>query len=755
MAPHAKFESEEEPPDYNAIDEPPLTIPPLNLSVNAGLAVDTTVTQDECVAHLKFLATLADLRETVASTTDLFGIPDPIPEIFEENLSEAAARVKEKRWALYTTRAAERYKVWWDTCIPSSRPRLRLDDFEKVDYENLAFIERDAPLYWTPRQMPPLDILMVWHAHMLNPRAFLEDCLRQGKTSFWATGFPWQVINNCIDDRDLAYNLDQAAKENFYTQTGLQWDNLQEKSEKSVVCPSCEVPFSVPWTEGEPSILPGETWEDWHGFADKQFKATCPACGFDVNHEKLKISKFRNDIKALLSSTLPMPGTLYNLRGVPEAFTYQYRRKVQSSFPNRLIQATGIDLLRWTDPKQSQCITTVVKLRDLLESKMKSRSTMREVNTSSFQTTLLPMEKVAFRRMMSRYWENVGPFALDLVGAVIRQGTFIQKMDNIDWLHSPTVKETMTRLIQKYVIFFHIMASNPRHMAVPTLDVDLAWHTHQLCPSRYYAYSTYMTRTNCRLQIFIDHDDKVEEGKLSDGFEWTSKMYKKLTDGEVYSECTCWYCEAIRTSDLFHSRLLVSSSTARARKAANNLHDRPDISSNPDENPHISAHNAVRGDQTSLRDARYVKFLKLRSEYDKSQRRAAKQDGKKKGDSQASTDSGLYAYPLVWGYPMYVPYYGPYMCDPGVNSDSYACNPACMSLAIGAHDIMDKLKGGVDSASKSAKEQVSNTYDAINNKTGGSGSKAGEVLSKGKDQADSMVDSAKQKVQGAMGQKSE
>ena len=33
----------------------------------------------------------------------------------------------------------------------------------------------------------------------------------------------------------------------------------------------------------------------------------------------------------------------------------------------------------------------------------------------------------------------------------------------------------MTRLIYKFNRFTHIMATNPYHVVVPTLDVDLAW----------------------------------------------------------------------------------------------------------------------------------------------------------------------------------------------------------------------------------------------------------------------------------------
>lgn len=94
----------------------------------------------------------------------------------------------------------------------------------------------------------------------------------------------------------------------------------------------------------------------------------------------------------------------------------------------------------------------------------------------------------------------------------------------------------MDRLLIKYTRFINIISLYPLHVAVPTLDVDLAWHTHQLSPRPYFDYTT----NKCRK--FIDHDDKMDEDVLSSSFEWTSKTYQKLYR-EVYSECTCWYCE--------------------------------------------------------------------------------------------------------------------------------------------------------------------------------------------------------------------
>lgn len=76
-------------------------------------------------------------------------------------------------------------------------------------------------------------------------------------------------------------------------------------------------------------------------------------------------------------------------------------------------------------------------------------------------------------------------------------------------------------------------------MPVPTLDIDLAWHTHQLSPSSYYV------RTVTLRGRFLDHNDRVREDSLAEAFEFTCYAYQD-TYGTVYSECMCWYCETVR-----------------------------------------------------------------------------------------------------------------------------------------------------------------------------------------------------------------
>ncbi|KAL4873253.1 hypothetical protein BDV12DRAFT_182478 [Aspergillus spectabilis] len=678
------------------------TLPAINLAQNAGPAEYTTVTHYECIAHLKFLAALSDLRETVTSTPDLFNLPDPTPREFGSHINEAWALVKEKRWAVYTAKAVARYTAWWNACVPASRPRPSIHNFSSAVYEDITVCKN--PLAWTRDELPPLDVLMVWHAHMLNPRSFLEDCLRHGKISFWAAGFPWQAINACIDDQTLIYDAGREAATVFTSKTNLSWDNLEDMPSKIIPCPKCGHANSAPWTQGKLALPLDLAFVSWRGFTDKYFGLTCAQCCIGITHETLRIQKFKTDVTDLLDGHIPMPGTLFNTRGVPEQLSKTRRREQQQDFPNRLLRAARRDLREYLRSNNLWFCPSVTMLRDYLQILMKDRETMRTAMNSSI-SSLYPDEKIAFRRMMSRYWDNSSPFALDLVGAVIRQGTFITKMDNIDWLHSPALTETILRLIRKYAVFFQIMSTNPGRMAVPTLDVDLAWHTHQLSPSRYFTYSLYRTKQDGKRAILIDHDDKVSEVKLSDGFEWTAKIYRKLTDGGVYSECTCWYCEATRSSDLGPS-LLPSSSASRARQTADALHTNLSVSHDPNKNAHISAHSAVKTkpDATAIAagtDHNHLKFLKLRSEYTKARRRAEKRSfsnsnynslftpngtetKKKEHEKEDDRNADVYThYPLMWGYPVYVPYYGPYTTDPGVHCEAYAADPACMSLAAG------------------------------------------------------------------------
>ena len=631
---------------------------------------------DECIAHLKFLTALALLREDISESDGLFGIKDAGAVIFGDEEEKARAKIREKRWAVYVARAVDRFEIWFNT-LPTltvgsgQGGSLQMSDIVNGRHFESLVEPGHKKLVWTADLMPPLDVLMVLHSFMLNPRSFLEDCILQNKMTLWHAGFPWAEVDACIDSETFLYTPKTGSIEKFEAATSRAGENMHDPPVRQVPCPNCDSILNCAWTDGHLGSDIASMFELGQGFADKDFRVHCKPCSFTITHDTMRLNKLHRDVERLEKFHIPLPGTILSVRGVPKAATSIAPTKEDVLFPNRLVLAgLGQDLNLLTNSRNSQN-KKMTDIRTSFQNALRNRGLVSRAKGFTFTTRKLDFDqKVSIRRMMSRYWENFSPFSLDLVGAVLRQGVFIGKMKDIDWIHSPALESTITRLLKKYTIFFQIIADNPGHVAVPTLDVDLAWHTHQLTPSAYYAYSVHKTGDD-----FVDHDDKIDENKLSDAFEWTSKRYQKVTGGQIYSECTCWYCEAIRETHNNQS-MFSSAQTSTAKSRALDLHDREDISGDPGRSPHISAHNAVRAESLVGAKIAAGQQMKLDAAYKRAASRA-RSAGKK---PPAKDD---YAMAYVWGYPMYVPMYAPYSADPCITGSMYSCNPSCMNTTVG------------------------------------------------------------------------
>lgn len=403
------------------------------------------------------------------------------------------------------------------------------------------------------------------------------------------------------------------------------------------------------------------------GYGDGGFSQACLHCNRELCKESMAIGKFVKDAKLLLTKDFTMPGTVLNpMTGRVTRIPHDSRAsRFPRTFPNRLIRFDlRIKLVDLMNPAGSEPSPTMETVRKMIEDIIIDDKRLRSIESASIQSgrygnyRIQPLAKMSTRKMMSRYWENFSPFALDLCGAVMRQGVFIEKMNDLDWLHSPSVGDTMQRLIIKYTRFIELMSSNAGKVVVPTLDVDLAWHTHQLSPRAYYKYVCKKTSQ------FTDHDDKIDEDKLNKQFEWTTKIYQD-TYGEVYSECTCWYCESEfpGVSPINTTPLLTGGSTAIRSSQVSSVGKFLKLSSSekatdefyksgraklcpPNNSAHISSHNAVRFRESEAGKRvtaaiRSRQQEKLEREYEKAVKRA-----EKKGRTLPPRDD----YYSHWGY---------------------------------------------------------------------------------------------------------
>lgn len=124
-----------------------------------------------------------------------------------------------------------------------------------------------------------------------------------------------------------------------------------------------------------------------------------------------------------------------------------------------------------------------------------------------------------------------------IIEAVQRQVAFVDKMHAQLWIRSPVLEDTLQRAIDRYLKFLKLFKLYPKTMLVPTLDIDLVWHTHQCSAAQY--RSAMLERAG----RFINHDDKLGQSLLDDGMEKTRQLFR-MRFGQEYLFCLCWDCEA-------------------------------------------------------------------------------------------------------------------------------------------------------------------------------------------------------------------
>lgn len=148
------------------------------------------------------------------------------------------------------------------------------------------------------------------------------------------------------------------------------------------------------------------------GYGDGQLEHPCAKCGFILSHDSLRLDRFRRDAQALIEDDTVLPGTVLDLEtGLPKGITKKTDGRL---FPSQLIQR-GL-LAKVTDkPKPASSRASMNTVRDLIEG-------LGDVNA-------MPLAgRIYTTNMLSRYRQNSTFAAVDLCGAIIRQGVFSAKM---------------------------------------------------------------------------------------------------------------------------------------------------------------------------------------------------------------------------------------------------------------------------------------------------------------------------------------
>ncbi|KAG8914658.1 hypothetical protein FRC00_011744 [Tulasnella sp. 408] len=220
-------------------------------------------------AHLVLLGAFHRLREEIRTFKGRADVPmEP-----------------DERYAVFLQRAVYRFEQW----------AVRMIGGEGQEEEELG---EGTPRILGSDEVPPLDVMMVWHTYMLNPRSYYEDCIRKlpgllrigyvaAETALEELAHPHRPLHRSFPLMQLAGSVardtlhphppSEGRVAAFNSFTGQPFDPpIDTTSEDTVVvfCPSCSQPNTIPWI-----TYKGD------GYAQRGFSCGCNSCQFLFSRE--------------------------------------------------------------------------------------------------------------------------------------------------------------------------------------------------------------------------------------------------------------------------------------------------------------------------------------------------------------------------------------------------------------------------------------------------------------------------------------
>ncbi|KAH8804126.1 hypothetical protein DL96DRAFT_1822810 [Flagelloscypha sp. PMI_526] len=443
--------------------------------------------------------------------------------------------------------------------------------------------------------LPPIDVLMVWHSYMLNPGNYSEDCLRVPICKYLRPLSPLftKILPKLPDVLD--HTVSSSRKDNWDDScSDWPFDPLISAKEVQYKKFRCPAPGCL-------NIISHEyVREDGMGFLQQYFSSQCSSCNFTVDRQALVLRRLLDDIyretpdvsQYLAGSLMTMQNTCDHGRG--ERIKSMLKDVLRKQNHNQISEIESVP------------VASVLSLKNL----------DLVVNWVNQPFRRKPEVLKMLNHVLDSY-RCPKPFSTDLVAAVLRQFDFAMKIGSLPWgtkMKTPEDERPLIHAIARYHSFLDLMSSR-LGFHVPTLDIDLAWHTHQLSGVDY--------ERDCFGYVgkFVNHDDKVDIFQLGDGFNDTCRAWQNRY-GIRYAYCGCPIPNTNSVGQRL-SRVLSKSSTSTSRHLTDHS---PPITEASADCTHPSIHSTGA---SLLKPDEYIrKNQRMSQDMDKQNRTEKKEAGK-------------------------------------------------------------------------------------------------------------------------------
>ncbi|KAJ3368961.1 hypothetical protein GGF31_005921 [Allomyces arbusculus] len=470
------------------------------LVTDIGGRIETTVSCDTLLAHLVLLA------------------------VFHRQLRDDENEVKDIAFL----------------CAAETRYLAFMDALAKAVMNDVSLV--DAP------PLPPVDVALFWHAHMLSPIRYMDDVQRRYGRALARVSFPLQRMAKALMGKHHADKDTARAFWVAHLPAEMPFDlNLADVNENAVttmvVCPSCinEQLLSMP---------------EYVALRKHAQAHVCSNCNAAFTAEHVAVHRLLTII-----ACAPKYARIAGTQTHPKTLVFR---------PD--VTATATDLALLLD--KSTWTKHVAKLPTL--------STWTDVESTVFAPIMaahadklqLPGNKSRFRIMANAHRDvTTGPWSMDLVRAVLRQRRFSAKMtDTVVGAGHAAVHRAVAEALAQYPKFLALMVVRPGTPLVPTQFIDLAWHTHQLHASAYARDTVALTG---KVANHDDSDGDSAKARLVAGAERTAEAWAEVFGEDYLRPKVSSIVNAVAQCDECHTRRdLAADTSADAAAALTNCSDK-------------------------------------------------------------------------------------------------------------------------------------------------------------------------------------
>ncbi|KAG6907304.1 hypothetical protein DXG01_009468 [Tephrocybe rancida] len=570
---HSAFASDKpKPPDYPQPLEsglPPRYDFPQTFAIGARRTNAPLVSSAQLKNHLALLHTFAELRTRVDGLYP--GRNEEVPFL---------PREEERRWGWFVGLAVERFSVWCGGLKEGGSNKRARDVLPPAD----VIMVRDAGLRFPSCTQISIGVARIYAEswvrlyHQYNYPKLIS--VQAGTPRIAAVSMPCEASNllhqysptpsyvftilSCLSRppqrlcqaselEDILTSEPTQSRLDFWDTTtrGRHFDPIRDAElhhTRNVLCPKCRRSLLITYMK-----------EDSTGFFQEKFQIQCPSFGCQdlprITRTLLGARKLAEDLAgtAVKVDVLPTPSLAGTLRTTQNATDTARGTLVR----NTILRGLSFERPTGSTEGWAAAILTSNKydlevLRKAMAEKMSAGRGNLYVrfhsNVGADDDPLLDR----LRRITSAY-QTAYVFSVDLVGAVLRQGSFVKKMHDLQWTQpgffdSKDDEIALQHSIARYHAFLDLMSASNTSFFVPTLDIDLAWHTHQLLWQSYHNdCMNYVGRYVDQLVLSYlpltgdpasHSDDKVEEQTLATAFDVTCRAWKNRFNMS-YTHCGC------------------------------------------------------------------------------------------------------------------------------------------------------------------------------------------------------------------------